>query len=37
MGIADDRQQLQEVCKCFGSSFKFVDDNRCSMTIIVEG
>jgi len=37
MGIANDRQQLQEVCKRFGFSFKFVDDNRCNMTIIVEG
>jgi hypothetical protein len=37
VGIANDKQQLQKVNKRFGSSFKFVDDDRCSMTITIIG
>jgi hypothetical protein len=35
VSIVNGRQQLQEFYKHFGSSFKFVDDERCNMMIIV--
>jgi hypothetical protein len=33
LGVIDDRQQLQEVCKHSSSSFKFSNDGRCNMMI----
>jgi hypothetical protein len=35
VGIANNKQQLLNVNRCFGSSFKFVDDNRCNMKITI--
>ncbi len=33
VGVIDDRQQLKEVCKHYGSSFKSSNDGRCNMMI----
>jgi hypothetical protein len=37
VGVIDDRQQLEKVCKHYNSSFKFANNDRCNMLVIFVG